>query len=919
MNLMKNSFIRILLYSLLLMISCVFTSCEEEVPTANFNVSFKEAGPGYITLMVTVPGATQVAYMCETSPRRMENPSIIFMSGTRTTFSASGEQQIMADIKANTKYYLYLVARLNASEYSKIFTIEFETSDFTFSDLATVVAVSYDGYKMHLTMPESVKSTAYGEPGSRAIRYNQCCIMMANYMMGSGKMDDYFTLLYNAGDYLREDTTIEYSDAMNWVHDGVDSNGDGVVDGNDISYKWNPIAPGEPVVFAAGEFEWMEIPADYDNDENYQVNGFSFPAGWEPGYYLPCIDSAAYWGHLGTKSVGIIDWDKTVETDAFWTGAFQRKVFRTKVPDELQAKVDVEVVDLGPVDATVVITPDSKIRQYCFGLFDQNSFDQMLELLDGKEEYLQWAVTSFFSMYNFGTGIIQPSAGETSAPPVEIKLSNFFYDVPADTKYHVLVTGMGDEYGSSQCFKHYEFSTPAKTRPYGPDIEVTALPDSSSAFSAAFNIKCTSVNDPEAGKVVKCFYGANYYKDWILSINQGSTYYSLGQSAAFTQAEIDKINSKDGLTIRIPSVDGERTRLVVVGYNDENTPNDLNYEDIEECPAVADITTPYEVKPFVNSDLLNTDVLEGDWTLTATVKGDSTFSSKVSILRGFEEGRDYPSELPAEVLQVYKENTKWTDEEIYGYFDEFKTISQQYNQDRLAMQNRLLLQGWLDKDNYGRLDTMTPWDLFKDEDYSGVDVKTLFSDFGPKLFIEVAKSKVTGLDSLSITADMYFLPPAAYWSVPFYMAGYANKDVNNTVFYYSENGYYAAPLVFPVVVSEDKTEIIIKPIQDASGENFYPNIIGTDSTSGRYILDYPIISEVKLTKGWNETPTKSSSMPKASYSDVDPVTNAPSVTYKSMTRFDEPVKTRKIEGEIMTLEKMNINMEKYVNAYLNQK
>lgn len=905
------------LLAILAAVCCLFTGCNEELETKAFDVTFKEAGPGYITLIATVPSATQVAYMCETSPRRMENPSIIFMSGSRTTFSADGEQQIMADIKSNTKYYLYLVARLSASEYSKIYTFEFETGDFTFKDLATVVAVNYDGYKMHISVPESVKNSVHGTPGSRAIRYNQCCLMMANYMRGTNKTDDYFSLLYNAGDYVTEDSTLEYSESVNWEEAGIDVNEDGVIDENDLSIRWNPIAPGEPVVYVAGEFEWMEIPKDYVSDKNYQVKGFDYPAGWDPGYYLPCLDSAKYWGSIKTKSVGILDWDMSSETDKFWTGAFQRKIFRTRVPSQLDAKINVEVADLGPVDGTIIITPDSKVKQFCVGIFDQSSYEQLLGLLDQREEYLQWAVTSYFAMYNFGTGVVQPSAGETSAPITEITLSNYFYDVPSDTKYHVLVTGMGDEQGASQCFKHFEFSTPSKVRPYGPDIVVTALPDSSSAYSAAFNIKCTSVNDPQAGKVERCYYGANYYKDWILEINSGSTYYSLGQSAQFSQDEVEKINSEEGLTIRIPSIDGERTRLVVVGYNDENTPNDLNYEDIEECPAVADLTTPYMTKPFVKSDLLNTDVLEGDWTLTATVLGDSTFTSKVSILRGFQEGRDYPSELPAEVLQVYKDNTKWTDEEIYGYFDEFKTIAQQYNEDRLAMQNKLLLQGWLAKDSYGRLNTMSPWDLFKDEDYSGVDVKTLFSDFGPKMFIEVSKSKVTGLDSLSVTADMYFLPPAAYWSVPFYMAGYANKETNNTVFYYSSNGYYSAPLVFPVEVSDDRKTVIIKPIQDAAGENFYPNIIGTEPTTGQYILEHPIISEITLTKGWNEASRSSVAFGSVPAS-VDPIGDVPTLVYKSMTRFEKPVATRKITREVMNVEKMNANMKEYVNNYLNK-
>ena len=43
----------------------------------------------------------------------------------------------------------------------------------------------------------------------------------------------------------------------------------------------------------------------------------------------------------------------------------------------------------------------------------------------------------------------------------------------------------------------------------------------------------------------------------------------------FTAEEIAKINSDEGLELAIASIDGETTRVAVLGYNDEYTPNDL--------------------------------------------------------------------------------------------------------------------------------------------------------------------------------------------------------------------------------------------------------------------------------------------------------------------------------------------------------
>ena len=52
---------------------------------------------------------------------------------------------------------------------------------------------------------------------------------------------------------------------------------------------------------------------------------------------------------------------------------------------------------------------------------------------------------------------------------------------------------------------------------------------------------------------------------------------------------------------------------------------------------------------------------------------------------------------------------------------------------------------------------------------------------------------------------------------------------------------------------------------------------------------------------------------------VDPVGDVPVIVYKSMTRFEKnPAKVRKVEADVMTVEKMNSNMERYVKEYLNQ-
>ena len=931
---MRNLFNKIVLLGALSAFFAGLTGCNPEEEMKQFSVSFKEAGPGYVTMMATVPHAMTVSYILSETPRTglpmaglNLTETTLNLTGTKATFYTDGEQQLLDyDVKENTKYYLYLVAQLPDNKLSKMYTFEFETGAFVFDQLATVVGVGPDGYKMQIKVPESVKKSKHGEPGSRAIRYTQGDLMIYNFYKNSN--DDYFNLLYNAGRYVTEDKLIEYSDALNYGEAGMDVNEDGVVDENDLAMQWNPIAPGEPVVFVAGEFEWMSEPDRYKNggtheDSTYSRKGFAFPGGWEDGYYLPCVDSAKYWSHYRpveekamTKGAGIIK-DITLESpvDYAWTGAFQRKIFRTRVPAKLDAGFDVQVEDLKSVNATIRITPDEEIYRYLFTVLDNGAYEQMLELLNGKEEYLQWAVTSYFAMYNFGQIQVVAETGQTSAPVIEFELTDYFFDVPADTKYHVLITGMSGDIGSPQCFERFTFSTPAKTKTRGPNIVVSVVEDKCEPYTAVFNVKCTSLEDNIADR---CYYAANYKSDWIYEVNGGSSYETLGQTVQFTADELAQINSPEGYDMYIPTIDGETTRLVVVAFNDENISNGIDeYEDALAHPAVEDCVTPYaKAEDASYNKLLDTDALTGDWTISATVSGGKTLKSKVTIKREFIPGVDYPTTLPADVLATYKEVTKWTDAEIKGYFDEFKTLSNSYNTDRLRNQNKLLIEGWLDHDSQGRLKYMSPWDMFTSKDVQTVDVASMFARFGPKIHLKVNKD-VNGKDSLSVTGNKMFVSPIADWNVPFYLAGRADREENNTVFQYSDaNGGFVAPLEFPVTLSEDLNTITIHPFVSDKA-TWYPNVIGEYVNYGSltYILENPVISEVVLTRGWTEpapepeTPAVKSGSRNAM--GVTPVGNADLVKFTPMTDFKSVRVPVRMKGEVTTLEKVQENLEKF--------
>lgn len=885
---MKKFFSKMPLICLLAMVCGVFAGCDQ-TKSGKFSVSVKEVGSSYVDLQFTGPEAIEIAYILDTKEEIKNNPNIIFNEGVEATVSGGDVLRITNGIDEDTQYYLYLVAKLDAQTFSEIYTLPFKTTKFEFDQLATVIDRNYDGYRMRLTLPESTK-----EAGN-AIRWNQCCVMMYNYMASS---DDYFSLLYNAGHYTTEDVTLVYSEDENWYETGQDSDGDGEVDW-DVHY--NPISPGEPVVFVAGEFSWMEDSPEYETEY------FKFPAGWEDGYYIPLIDTDYFSAAKEQSSVGLIEGvDMSRPLDDYWTGAFQRKFFHVKQPDVLEAKVNVELESVTPANATLNFFPEDGVDQFAFGVFDESLYEQLLELCMGNEDYLQWAVTSYFAAYTFGTKVAKEA--------VQANLTTFYYQdaITPETKYIVLVTAMGDPQGTSQSFTKFEFETTAKVKD-APTVEVTALDAETTPYAAAFNIKCTSYQD---NPLTEAYYAANYLRDWLLAINGGSTYFNLVKgNYMFSEEELAAINSEEGFTMKIPSVDGETTRLVVVGFNDEYTPNDVtSYKFIEECPAVADCTTPYtDPKPYIDPSLY-TD-LAGVWTATATLtdaqgKNPSDYSSKIVLAADMY---DYPETLDQKVYDIYEEED-FDKEEVDAMWYEFKALAQEITEERLENQNRLVGMGWLDKDSYDRLSYRTPYDLFIATDYASVDVSSLYNDFGPKWYLEATKNE-DGSISYSIPIDSNFLPPASNWSIPFYLGG-MQKDTWYTIL----NGEGWTP-AFPVTVSADRNTIIISPLEYGKEDpvKLYPNMIGIDPMYGT-ILENPVVSEIVLTRGWEGDDNKEqSAVRRGASKSVQAQGEFPTAVYKQRTRLSAPAELKKIDYKMVSMDEFHENAKKFIEKrYANQ-
>ena len=246
-----------------------------------------------------------------------------------------------------------------------------------------------------------------------------------------------------------------------------------------------------------------------------------------------------------------------------------------------------------------------------------------------------------------------------------------------------------------------------------------------------------------------------------------------------------------------------------------------------------------------------------------------------------------------------------------GLWSEFKELAKTVTDRRLVYQNRLIATGWLDADSYKRLDYYSPYDLFVDRTYKSVDVSSMFYDFGPKWYIEAVEDE-NGNISLIAPFDANFLPPAANWSIPFYLSG---MELEN---YYTVTYGDGWTPSFPVEVSEDRNTITIKPLV-YGGKEFFPNMVGIDYSMNQTILENFVVSEIVMTRGWNE-PAASRAMSSSSVNgkSIQPKGEFPKSVCKPMTELKAAPELNKIEGKIVTVEEFKKRADKYVEMRFKQ-
>jgi len=882
---MKNLFLKLTFVGLVGVFCGLFTGCVETMSgTGDFSLTVKEVGADYVDIFVTAPNSLEVAYVVSDEPV-LSTPAVLFVTGTVITVKPGELVRITEGIVQDTEYQLYAAAKLDEKNYSEVVKLSFTTKKYEFDETVTIVETYLDGFKAHVTIPEEVKKAG------NVLRYGVTSLAMYNKATQLYQTTDVDRLIGNGnvyGRYIKNDSTLVFN------NDNIyEKNPDGTIWRDPESGEaWDihdPIAPGEPCVFLVGEFKWAETSEEIENTIGI--------AGWDPAYIIPMYD---------------------FRTDK-WTGEFKKTEFRSKEPELLEAEIDIEVSNITPVDADIYISVDDNVYQYIYACMDMNTYNAMLDLCGGNEDYIQWFLTSYLAVFELGC---TPNSGN-----LEINAASHFYEpLSAGEDYVIVLTAMGDGNGSTQKFVKKTFTAAKATKPR-PVIEVTAV-NTGDPYLATFNIKAGKDANGNVQPLMGAYFAVNYAREWELMFNQKLTYETiLKGNYNFSSDELAKINSEEGYDYTVSTLDGETMRMAVYGFNDEYTFNAV------EPDGVADYIAPYAPakEPAAGYDALVAQ-LEGEWTATATIQAkalvegteDEYDTYKVDhksrvLLTGSVPGTPVP--VPESTYALYSGKSK---DEVDGMLEELDMLCEAFSESRLKGQNRILACGFVDFDyhkNPGRLDWRSPFDLFVASDYSSYDVAQLLYDFGPKWYLEVLED-----GSVIAPFNSEYLPPMHNWpGYPFYVGGYGPTALVDS------NDDYPG---FPVEISADGNTITIHPIVlekqegDVPAGTYYMNAFGFSDTAlmqGTVELIAGVMSEIVLTRGWDGKTKSINAVPSSIRVPAKTMSgSAPSKPVvrkiRSVTEFKEPVKFNVDEdANYISYEKFDQVMTDAVKKYYNIK
>lgn len=820
---MKKFIHQLLSLALLVGMGCGWASCSsneeptpEPVPNAKTTVEFAVGSvvPGNVTVMLNTKGIRSYAFVTYAeadAPASTPSAAVINATGTKgDCIDGVNTIRIFDATAPGTRYVVYFVLTTAEGDfYKEVVKVELETS--AIGEVVALVQSKPDGLVVNINVSEEMKAA------NHVLRYAFADWFTWN-TRGMGLDAD--ALTYNTGLFLKESATLMLDNAHAYDDEELDQEGEPL-------QLWNLMCPGEPIVFAVGEFGWGNAPA-----------------GWPNGYYDACFDLEGYLNEIGggilmsTPSPLAIDPGADSPENKYWTGYHSRQIFYTAMPEKMDRKVEVKVLNPTTTGFTLNFIPDDGIKYYSIYVADDQLYREYSEIIGG-EEFWQWFVTSNTGMWE-GCITVMPENGEEFAGPRSLSHLEFLYGYPqAGGTYHVIVTAIGSTDAMQQSFTHEVFQIPNYTMA-APQVIVTPLAEKSTDEFVYFNVKNANPSVPVVVAKTLC----NYDREWS---SAGADYASMLASygVPLSADEIAKINSEEGMEFEYTTRPNATSRMAVYVENLEGLANDLS----SGTTAVADVRSkPRSDAPRVESALF--EELCGDWTATASVSvwdynaggylpKAEPVSTKVTIAGGIEIAETVPADLAA----LYP---LWSPERLAAMYEEYKEEGALFNRS-VRGQNRLLCLGFnFEQDNVfaERLVLQTPYDLLVHPTYNTPTVANIFYDFGPKWYLQIAEG-----DQVTAPINSEEFAPLSNWADRslYTLVGHTGSEIIGVNPAATSNKDLT--LHFPVEVSADKNRITIRPYE-YGGKTYYPSL-AYYRQSGYSQTGTLITSPIVLTRGWN--------------------------------------------------------------------
>lgn len=820
------------------------SACSDDPETDNkagavsFEVELTSVGAASADVVIRSNGIAKVAWVVGTQP--INDRNLIFASENRVTITSKEQSESIGGMQPESRYVISFAAETTKGKFhDKVVSLEVTTTDF--SDEYTLFDIDYRSAKIHIKFPEAVR-----ERGN-ALKWGFCDFALYNNgLPDADKINGMQESFYK--NYILEDHL--------FVLDNSDENI--LVDPSQPDYPlYLELYPNQDCYFMIGEYTYVDEEnmgywiTDEDGDEIYVdfTNGFH-----EPGYYQALFDydawKEAYGNNQGNSPRS--SWRATPmsrvalpDQSAFWHGYYRLINFRTKAPQLLDGKVNVDYSGLTPRGGELRLSPEGDgIAFYLVGIMHPNTWEEILQskVKDPTDTAdVQAYLTSYHAAINYG---ISYFSGDSSLNP-----ASYITHPDSETDYVLVIIGMGNEEGTQQFFQKETFRLPESELTL-PDATVEFIEELATTNSLSFRIKCPTQDAAGA------LYSMNLSREWDILLNKYAypvedVVYGYGEG--FEAEEMVYINSEEGYVVEFRGlVPGMKYGFGGLCLNTDGFYGTGSYV---EGYTLSDDNKPARVEsPYFES-------LKGEWTLSATIAYKEYNSKTFEWIpkEGLRKSRVVIGDivmpgLDAEDYDIASRNYYGavSKEMLDQYYADIEADLPAYHAS-VRDQNYILCQGydlypWLYDRGFSSTDYTSPHDLLTDRYYPYYDTQTLFYEYGPKWYFEVGSD-----GSLSVPFNAYAMDPNYGFEGPYYLAGINSQSLKAASGEYSllpagiENGEWATGH-FPVTFRDENT-IVIEPVS-YNGEKYYPHMVSI--SGGNFSIQSRIISEITLTRGWDE-------------------------------------------------------------------